>query len=363
MRDARGAVIGLARAMWNVIGQPRAVELLRHSLESGRLAHAYLFVGQPHVGKATLATRLAQALNCEHEGRPCGQCSPCRRIAAGKHADVQIIGRLPNASSGESGPKKEIGIGQIRELQQAAVLQPYEGRHRVFIIDGAEHLNEESANCLLKTLEEPPPQVLIILLTVNDVMLLSTIISRCQRVELLPVPAHIIEQELIEHRSVEPDKARVLSRICRGGIGWAISASLDEKLLQERSLRLVELQGLAAAGLNKRFNFAAKLSTQFSKSRDSVEEILRVWLEWWRDLLLVKAGCAEFITNIDQEAALVQHSECYSLPEIRHSMEAIRVASGQLEQNANARLVLEVLTLSIPNMEEERMKRTSASAC
>ncbi len=346
--------------MWDVIGQPRAVELLRHSLESGRLAHAYLFVGPPHVGKTTLAINLAQALNCEHGEQPCGNCRSCLRIAAGKHADVQIIRRLPDTSSGEAGPRKEIAIGQIRELQQAAALQPYEGKHRVFIVDGAEHLNEESANCLLKTLEEPPPKVLIIMLTVNDVRLLPTISSRCQRVELLPVPAQIIQQELIEHRQIEPDKAGVLSRLCRGGIGWAISASLDDRLRQERSLRLAELQSLATASLEQRFDFAAKLAAQFNKSRDSVEETLRLWLEWWRDLLLVKEGCAEFITNVDQEVTLRQQSEYYSLTEIRHFIEAVRAASGQLEQNANPRLVLEVLMLSIPNGEEERIKRPSA---
>jgi DNA polymerase-3 subunit delta' len=346
--------------MCNVIGQPKAVELLRHSLESGRLAHAYLFVGQPHVGKTTLAINLAQALNCEQGIEPCGQCRSCLRIAAGKHADVQIIRRLPDTGSGEAGPKKEISIGQIRELQQAAGLQPYEGKHRVFIIDSAEHLNEESANCLLKTLEEPPPEVLIILLAANDARLLPTIVSRCQRVELLPVPANTIEQELVEHRQIEPDKARAFSRLCRGGIGWAISASLNERLPQERSLRLNELQELVTASLDKRFDFATKLAAQFNKNRDSVEGVLRLWLDWWRDLLLVKEGCAEFITNVDQWVTLVQHSESYNVAEIRHFIEAIRAALSQLEQNANPRLVLEVLMLSIPNREEERIKRPSA---
>jgi len=346
--------------MRSVIGQPRAVELLSHSLKSGRLAHAYMFVGQSHVGKMTLALNLAQALNCEQEERPCGECVCCSRIVSGKHADVQVIGRSPEASSAESGPKKEIGIARIRELQQAAVLQPYEGKHRVFIIDGAEYLNEESANCLLKTLEEPPPQVTIILLTVNDRGLLPTIVSRCQRVELFPVPAGAIEQELSDHRDVEPERARLLARLCRGSIGWAIAASLDEKLIQERGQTLNELQELTASGLEQRFSFAAKLAAQFGKSREAVEGTLNLWLEWWRDLLLVKAGCTELITNVDREDFLVQYSEGYSLSEVRGSMEAIREAWGQLAQNANARLVLEVLMLSIPNSVEERIKRPGA---
>jgi DNA polymerase-3 subunit delta' len=342
--------------MWQVIGQTRAIELLRRSLDSERLSHAYLFVGQPHVGKTTLAINLAQALNCEQETRPCGQCRSCLRIAAGNHPDVQLIGRMANADPGEAGTKKEISITQIKELQRSAGLQPYEGRHRVFIIDGAEYLNEESANCLLKTLEEPPPRVLFILLTVNDNRLLPTIVSRCQRVELFPLPASVIEQALMEQWQVVPEKARVLSRLCRGSIGWAVSASRDESLVQERSQRLDELLSLNDAGLDQRFAFAARLAAQFGKSRDSVEEVLELWLEWWRDVILIKEGCVQFITNIDRETALHSHAECYSLVGIRGFMQAIQEAMVQLGQNANPRLVVEVLMLSIPNKGERKDK-------
>jgi len=337
--------------MWNVIGQPGAVELLRHSLDIKRLAHAYLFVGRAHVGKMTLAVCLAQALNCERGSEPCGQCRPCRRIAESKHADVQILSRL--ADDGK-GTKKNISIDQIRALQQSAGLQPYEGRHRVFIIDGAEHLNEEAANCLLKTLEEPSPNVLIILLAASGDALLATIISRCQSIELRPVPAHIIEQALVELREVEPERARLLSRACRGAIGWSFSATDDEKLMTERSRRLEELQGVATSGLNQRFTYAAKLATQFAKSRETAAEILGLWLDWWRDILLTKEGCDQFITNIDHEAELRRCAEAYSLTGIRDFIKAIRTACHQLEQNANARLALEVLMLNVPAGDQDR---------
>jgi len=330
--------------------------LLRRSLESERLSHAYLFVGQPHVGKMTLAINLAQALNCEQEAQPCGQCRSCLLIAAGNHPDVQLIGRMTNADFGEASTKKEISIAQIKEIQRSAGLQPYEGRHRVFIIDGAEYLNEESANCLLKTLEEPPPKVLFILLTVNDGRLLPTIVSRCQRVELFPLPASVIEQSLIEQWQALPEKARVLSRLCRGSIGWAVCAAHDESLAQERSQKLDELVSLNDASLERQFAFAAKLAAQFNKNRDSVEEMLELWLGWWRDVILTKEGCSQFITNIDKEAVLRNHAECYSLSGIRAFMESIREALGQLEQNANPRLVLEVLMLSIPNRGERKDK-------
>jgi DNA polymerase-3 subunit delta' len=344
--------------MWQVTGQPRAVGLLRHSLDTDRLAHAYLFVGPAHVGKLALATSLAQALNCEHDQRPCGECNSCRRILAGAHADVQIIARLNHA--GDQGSKKEIAIGQIRELQQAAGLQPYEGKHRVFIVEGAEHLNEESANCLLKTLEEPPAGVVIVLLAVSEDRLLPTIVSRCQRIELPPVPPQAVERELTENRGVAADRARLLSRICRGGIGWALSAALDPSICDERAAMLAELQELGHATLDARFDFAGKLAAQFGRNREAAEETLTLWLEWWRDIMLVKAGCPELITSIDQEPTLEQHTENYSLAEIRRFMEAIRAAMRHLEQNANARLALEVLMLSVPSAEEGGGQRGQA---
>lgn len=325
-------------------------------MNSGRLSHAYLFVGQAHIGKMTLAVNLAQALNCEQEARPCGQCRSCLHIATGNHPDVQVVSRTTSAVLGEASTNKEISIAQIKEVQRSAGLQPYEGRHRVFIIDGAEYMNEESANCLLKTLEEPPPRVLFILLTVNDRMLLPTIVSRCQRVELFPLPASVIEQALIENWKEAPEKARMLSRLCRGGIGWAVSAAHYESLIVERSQKLDELVSLSDSSLEQRFAFAARLASQFSKNRDSVEEMLKLWLEWWRDVILSKEGCSQFITNIDREEMLRNHAEFYSMIDIRSLIEAIREALGQLEHNANPRLVLEVLMLSIPNKGEVKDK-------
>lgn len=342
--------------MWQVIGQSKAVELLRRSLESGRLSHAYLLVGQPHVGKMTLAINLAQALNCESESeeRPCGQCKPCLSIAAGNHPDVQVITRLSSVESGEAGVKKEIAIAQVREMERIAALQPFQGKHRVFIIDGAEYLNEESSNCLLKTLEEPPPNVLFILLAVNENRLLPTIVSRCQRIELQPIPVTLIEQALVERWRIPLDRARILSRLCCGSIGWAISAAQDEKLVEERSQRLGEFISMAEESLEQRFSFATKLAARFSKNRDEVREALKLWLEWWRDVILVREGCFQLITNIDQEETLRQHAGRYSLAEVRSFIQAIRAASEQLEQNVNPRLALEVLMLSIPDRGEEK---------
>jgi DNA polymerase-3 subunit delta' len=167
--------------MWQIIGQDRILSSLRRGLEGGTLAHAYLLVGPPHVGKMTLARDLARAVNCGEAGPPCGECAACQKISVGKHADVQMIGLYGGA---EARSRTEIGIDQIREVQHAASLPPFEGKCRVFIIDGAEYLSTEAANSLLKTLEEPAASVVFVLLTTSDRRLPATVVSRCQRLEL-----------------------------------------------------------------------------------------------------------------------------------------------------------------------------------
>jgi len=343
--------------MWQVIGQTRALSLLKRGLEAGSLAHAYLFIGPAHVGKMALAVNLAQALNCEAAEPPCGECLSCQKIASGKHADIQTIG-LGQGNSIEARTQAEIGIDEIRQLQHSANLPPFEGRCKVFIIDGAELLSTEAANCLLKTLEEPVGKVVFVLLTTNEQLLPATVVSRCQRVELLPMAAAEIESVLKKNWGIEPQKARLLSRLSHGCLGWAVRAQ-DDGLLSQRAERLDELIDIIHADYEGRFTGAAQLAAEFGQNRELVQEKLALWLDWWRDLMLVKAGSIDLITNVDQEATLSEMARAYSLAQIRDAIENIRVAGAELRLNANPRLVLEVLMLNLPEVEKKRVKNTS----
>jgi DNA polymerase-3 subunit delta' len=333
--------------MWQVVGQDRVVTLFQRNLERGSVAHAYLLVGPPHVGKMTLALELAQALNCEAAEPPCGECDPCRKVASGKHADVQVIG-LDTGGNSNDKPRAEISIDQVREIQHSSNLPPFEGRHKVFIIDGAELMSNEAANCLLKTLEEPSEGVIFILLTANDSVLPSTVVSRCQRLELRPLPTPQVEAALSERRSLESAKTELLSRLCHGRLGWALTAADDDSLLQQRAQLIERLLEVIRGDNEQRFDYAAQLAAKFSQNRGSVQEVLDLWLDWWRDLLLVRLGSTDTITNIDHEAVLIEIGRGYSLAQIRAFIYSIQAAGEQLSQNANPRLVLEVLMLSIP---------------
>jgi len=345
--------------VWPIVGQNRVVSLLQRSLEREALAHAYLLVGPPRVGKMTLALNLAQALNCAAAEPPCGMCASCQKIALAKHADVQIIGLVNDASSAEAKPRAEIGIDQIRQLQHSSSLPPFEGKYKVFIIDGAEFLSIEAANCLLKTLEEPVSKVIFILLTKDERLLPATVISRCQRLELLPLAAGEVEAAL-NQRGVEPQKAKLLARLSRGCLGWALSAAFDDGLLQLRVERMDRLLDITNADYDERFDYAAQLAAQFSQNRGLVQEVLDLWLDWWRDLMLVKVGCSDTITNADLEVRLVEMVRGYSLAQIKAFINSIQTAGEQLRQNANPRLVLEVLMLDIPRKEGRSEQNVTA---
>lgn len=331
--------------MWQVVGQDRAVSILQRGLERGTLAHAYMLAGPPHVGKMTVALNLAQALNCESPEPPCGQCPTCQKIASGNHADVQIIGLTQN---GDAAGAKLISIDQVRDMQHSASLPPFEGKCKVFIIEDAELLSVEAANCLLKTLEEPVDKMVFLLLTTNEKLLLSTVVSRCQRLELTPLPSPQMEEALQKRWGIEPQLAKLLSRLSRGCLGWAVTAASDDRILQARTEKLERLYEVIRADTEVRFNHAAQMATQFAQNRAAVQETLDLWRDWWRDLLLVKTGCFDYVTSTDQSNILNNMAGHYTMEQVRDCLGSIMAAEGQLRQNANPRLVLEVLMLDMP---------------
>ena len=325
--------------MWQVTGQDRIVSLLDRSIRTNTVAHAYLLVGPPHVGKGTLALNLAQALNCDGAEPPCGQCRSCQRILEGKHADVTILGL-------DCGT--EIGIDDIRGLQRLANLPPYEGKCKVFVIDDAEYLSTEAANALLKVLEEPPQRVVWLLLAAEEKHLLPTIVSRCQRLELKPVPSQQVQEILVNSYRVDIDKAKLLAQLCHGCFGWALSALANDGILEQRSQRIAKLFSLLTADLGQRFAYAQELAGQFGHNRRSGTEAMATWLDWWRDLLLIKGGCKEGITNTDHKPALEEQARGLSLGDIKGFLAGLCSFEKGISKNVNPRLALETLMLSMP---------------
>jgi DNA polymerase-3 subunit delta' len=294
-----------------------------------------------------LAMDLAQALNCKGEDKPCGLCDQCSRTARGVHADVKVVG-VASGESGDGRSRVAIGIDQIRNVQRDASLKPYEGRYRVFIFDGAEHLSEEAANSLLKTLEEPPDQVMLILLSSDAAALPATVVSRCQLLELRPVARSLIASHIESRLDVDSETADEIARLSEGRPGWAIDAATRPEVLERLSERLGTIEEIARGGPERRFAYAADLASDFGKDRDSARRELAIWLSWWRDVLLVKSDVSGFVTHLSRTETLRSVAYSLSSEQVVQAVNAVHETIDYLERNVNPRLALEALMLQLP---------------
>ena len=336
--------------MWQTAGQDRIIEFLRDSIGRRSLAHAYLLVGPAHVGKMTLALDLASALNCGEGSAPCGSCRACQRIQQGKYPDVIVIDKYAGRDPKDRRKATEIGIDTVRELlQRSSNLPPFEGNYKVYIVDDADLMSAEASNCLLKTLEEPPRHVIILLLTSQENALLPTVVSRCQRFELKPAAVAEIENRLKKYDGMNPDKIKLLSRLSGGCLGWAISALKDDDYLKSREQRLTEFSGLLTHSWADRLLYMQ----QMPSDRNSVEEIIKLWLSWCRDVMLLKYNCEEDITNLDKLTDLKSWANMLTIIEIKEFINSLNKMLVNLSYNANLHLLFEVIMLDLPKKEKK----------
>ncbi len=320
---------------WPVVGHEWAVDLLAHALEQQRLRHAYLFTGPAQVGKHTLATAFASVMLCERgpAAAPCGECRSCRLVVLGRHPDVQLISA-----------ERNIQIDQVRNVQADAALSPVEGPRKVFILREIERATAPAANALLKTLEEPPPHVVLICTSVRRDQLLPTILSRCQIMALRPLPESQVISALVERWNVPEEQAELLARLSGGKLGWAVTAHSDPALWQERIRRLDDLLALTEQGYVARLAYAEFLAKQF----DTAVRTLSLWAGWWRDLLLVQKGAPAGILNLDRRAQLGQQAALFRPESVERALDDTVRTVRRLHANVNVRLALEVLALRIP---------------
>jgi len=328
-----------SQTIWPVVGHEWAVQLLYRSLLCGRFSHAYLFIGPQGVGKTTLARALAQVMLCQVDqvaDRPCGQCRACRLIQQDRHPDVRVVS--PPA------PDRPLSIEQVRELQRDASLSPMEGRARVFIIRELDRATPQAANALLKTLEEPPPHVLLLLTASQREALLPTVVSRCQVLTLRPLPITLVEATLQERWHVTPERAALLARLSNGCLGVAVATLDDQQGDAWRHQCLSEMAQIMAGDHGVRLQQAERLSQQ----GEMVRPTLAMWLGWWRDVMLTQARCHEQVINVDQRSAIEAAAQQWTTEQVREIIRRLRDTLQYIDANANVRLALETLFLSLP---------------
>lgn len=339
---------------WGAMADTEAAQTLARMLASDRLPHALLLAGPAQVGKAGLAKSLAQALNCEMResgsGEPCGECRSCRRIGDDKHADVETVapGGLCRVNDHDHSASKTTGICQVRRLEMLAVTNPYEGRRRVFLIDPAEAMTGDAQDAFLKTLEEPPEAVTLILISASPERLSETVRSRCRRLDVAPLPRAGLWEQLSGRDDVPDEDADALARLARGRAGWALNAISEGEPLAQRRAQIDEVRRLSAAGVAERFEFAQGLAGRRGEVGPALI-MLEHWREWWRDLLRVRLGAEAGLTHDFLRAELTADAPRHApraiaafLMELHETEELLRIGVG-------VRVALEALMLAVPS--------------
>ena len=324
--------------MWDIIGHRETVRALESALAAENFPHALILAGPDGVGKTTVALEVAKRLNCIGAEPPCGECVHCRQIVAASHPDVSLIERPEG--------KENIAIAQVRVLREAASLRPFQGRWKVYIIAGAESLTPQAADALLKTLEEPQPQVILILTTTDSNALPATVRSRCRAVLMHPVLEDDV-REALEHRGVDRADAKRIARLARGNVGWALGAGKSPRPALQRREMLERLGGVLDMSQEERLSLIEAI-TGDRKDRTAVRRQVELLLLLARDLLLMKGGLQPR-TALDEQLHALQHqAERYSLTEIGAYVKSIRTAMVRIDANVDPRLALEAALASVP---------------
>jgi len=329
--------------MWPVIGHPRIHDVLTRSVAAGRVPQTLLFAGPAGVGKFTTAVTLAQALNCPHvtDGVPCGTCHTCDRITNGRFSDVIVV---------DKGDYASISIKVVREKILALIgYRPFEGRKRVFIVDEADDLTWEAQDSLLKTLEEPPPAAVLILVATSPDAMKATVLSRCRRLRFGTLSDDEVARVLVEKMSMDPASARSRAAIAGGSVGVALAID-GGSLEADRELAMALLEAAAGSSLAPRLK-AAEALTRIEKKRRAREAVgtrLAHLSSLLRDMgMVASSGGRTAPANQDMADALAGIARAYPPDRLIHAFALVARAQNALDRNASAKIVADWVAVGL----------------
>lgn len=323
-------------------GHVKQIKLLQNAVRSGRVAHAYLFSGPNGIGKKLAAIELAATLNCKNnEDRSCGSCPDCNAIAGLSHQNLTIVG--PTDADGEPDVAGLIRISQVRDILSTLNFRVERGK-KVVIIDCAERFMPQAANAFLKTLEEPPPDSVIILVTARPADLLPTILSRCQRINFAPLDVESVAGYLMEVSGLTLSAASVIARLSAGSIGRALSY-VDSSALDDRAAIIRSFSAIKAGDNDTALRLAEDLS-----KRDDLVEMLEFLKIWQRDIAIAAQGGQGLMVNSDLKMLVLgAKTDIFALYDAYRAIDAA-ITDIMPPRYSNKLLTLEALFLQLARL-------------
>ncbi|WP_066634230.1 DNA polymerase III subunit delta' [Desulfolucanica intricata] len=325
----------------DIIGHKNQLEGLKKTIKNHRINHAYLFYGPEGIGKKTIALAFAAAIFCDHarETGACGCCHSCRQIINNNHPDLFQI--YPQGAS--------IKIEQIREIKKKASYKPYQNKSQIFILEAAETMTMEAANCFLKTLEDPPGQAVFILISTNPDLLPLTVVSRCQLLSFKELNFEEIVRGLVILTGISTKEAQLPALMAQGSLGKALTYITDNApvKLRDRIIKLSKIinQGLILELLDE-VSFLAE-------NKNSALKTIEMLLLWYRDLLIwQESSNKDILFNKDRFQVITDEAGHYTTGFLLKALERLETAKSNLLFNGNPRLVLDVLLLDLARFRE-----------
>ncbi len=323
----------------DIIGQEHIKEHLRVSLTSGKISQAYLITGESMQGKEFIARIFANALVCEDPVGgvdPCGKCKACIQAASRNHPDIITVTHdKPNT----------VSVDDVRtQIVSDAQIKPYQSRWKIYIMNEAEKMTPQAQNALLKTLEEPPEYVVILLLSTSKSAMLSTVISRCVQLDMRPVEDRVVKKYLMTEVKVPDYRADICTAFARGNIGKARSLAVSEDFesIKEDAIRVVKhIRSMDTSDL---INTLKKLTDY----KVTFNDLLDIMMIWYRDVLLYKATMdEEAIVFREEKESIIKEAGSDSYEGIEKILKIIEKTKQRIKANVNFELAMELMLLTI----------------